>query len=162
MYRNHIVLPIFSPCPPSQPVASLVTKLRSRVGASHHQRHHHHLLITSSTACNPRVRGATMSTAAISQQSQHLQQPEPELEPNTRNTPSHSSSVTAERPPSSSRQSTGQEARSMSKEQNQQSGAATRKSAFFPLGYKDAVYQWVTCTHLFSSQSNSRPLDTNY
>lgn len=40
----------------------------------------------------------------------------------------------------------------MSKEQNQESGGATRKSAFFPLGYKDAVYQWWTTAPPLASE----------
>lgn len=144
MYTSRIVLPSFSPYSSSSSqavvVAFLVSKLGSRVGSSHHH------LITSTT-CNPRVRGATMTTAAISQQSQHLQQ-QPEPDSNIPNTPSHSSSVTERPSSSSSRQPSRPESRSMSREQNQQGGAKRTLSGFFPLGYKDAAYQWVSCTHL--------------
>ncbi|ROW04473.1 hypothetical protein VMCG_04976 [Cytospora schulzeri] len=86
----------------------------------------------------------SMSTVAISQQPQHLQQPDPDT-PITR---AHSSSDTEL--PSSSRQPSRKESRSMSQEQNQQSGA--KRMWFFPLGYKDAVHQWWTTTSPVASE----------
>lgn len=125
--------------------SSLVIRIATRVGSSP----------LSATTCsnidcayNTRTAGsvARMSTVAIPQQplSQpiHHQPPSPSYDP-------HDSAFDSETPTSSraSSRSGRQSRRSQDRTKSPPSGQASRMSAFFPLGYKEAASQWVCSLH---------------
>lgn len=106
----------------------------------------------SNTASSPSrsVSVATMSTAAaLPQQPQHFPQPE---DAPTSTSPHLSDSET----PASSRDSS--RSGSKSRKQEEQRGQQ-RMSTYFPLGYKEAAYQWVSSclSHRPSASLRSRP-----
>lgn len=82
-----------------------------------------------------------MSTVAIPQQDQH-QHPAPQQPAS----PDHASDSET---PSSSRKSSRSRSRSArrSKESNRPQPGLQRMSAYFPIGYKEAAYQWVCHCH---------------
>lgn len=98
---------------------------------------------------------ATMSTVAIPV-SQHPHQPHhphphssPRQQDQEYNLPSDGfDSETPSSSRASSRSRTSAKKSRNSPDQKQQSGSQQRMSAFFPLGYKEAAYQWV-CPFLF-------------
>lgn len=144
-----LVSRIFSPISVSRSTVSLiVNSLATRSPlASHLVR-----CSNSNTAFPPcrRVSLATMSTAAaLPQQPQHF--PQPEDAPTSTSTHLSDSET-----PLSSRDSSRSGARS--RKQEDQRGLQ-RMSTFFPLGYKEAAYQWVSfvCPSLLPlCQSQSR------
>lgn len=146
--RNHILSLSLFLCLPSSysssssfsasssiQVVSLVTKIGTRVGFSR----------VNPPTCQPRVVIATMSTAAtVSQQPEHLQHSE--TGSSDKQPQDHSQSRSRPESLSSHRDSTkSSEPRFRIRPQSQKSGAK-RMSGFFPLGYKEAVYQWVSRT----------------
>lgn len=101
------------------------------------------------------VSAATMSTVAIPQQHHHHHQhppPPPHVEQ-----PDSPKSASDSETPSSSRKSSRSGSRSRrSKDSTRQQPGLQRMSGYFPLGYKDAAYQWVCRSR--ESTSYIRPL----
>lgn len=130
MLVSRAIVPISTP----RSIASLRFLATRRPLASSHLAR-----CSNSTTASPPCRIVslgTMSTAAVlPQQPQHFPQPEVAAPTSTSSRPSDSKT------PSSSRDSS--RSGSKSRKQEEQRGQQ-RMSTYFPLGYKEAAYQWVS------------------
>lgn len=118
----------------SASLSSLVTRLFSATCSTCN------IIVNRPSAYSNRrpVSAAKMTTVAIPQQ--HIQHPPPPLEHSS--TPNSASDSET---PASSRKSSRSASRSSrrSRESTRQQPGLQRMSGYFPLGYKEAAYQWV-------------------